>query len=66
MHKKVTLNFNEQAKQMLHILQDHLQTQDQESAWLLLKLKFKSLYELGVSAGRSYEKEGVYPYTSLD
>ena len=51
---------------MLHILQDHLQMHDHESAALLLKLKFKSLYELGVSAGRSYEKEGVYPYTSLD
>ena len=66
MHKKATLNFKEQAEQMLRILEERLNVHDHHGAELLLKLKFKSLYELGVSSGRLYEKEGVYPYSSFD
>lgn len=66
MPSKSKLDFKTQAEQMLHILEERLQVGDLESAKQLLIIKFKNLYELGVSSGRLYEREGVYPYTSLD
>ncbi|MEY3182586.1 MAG: hypothetical protein RLZ35_571 [Pseudomonadota bacterium] len=66
MPQKNTLDFKAQATQMLDILEERLHLGDTESAKQLLVLKFKSLYEIGVAAGRLYEREGIYPYTAFD
>jgi len=52
------LDFNAQAVQMLGMVE----RRDKESATRFLRLKFKSLYEQGVIAGRIYEKEGKSPF----
>jgi len=64
--QKNILDFKAQATQMLHILEENLNSGETDMATQLLILKFKSLYEMGVASGRLYEREGVYPYTSLE
>ncbi len=69
-NKTTTLNldFKQQAEQILKVVEARLKTNqpDQRRAALnLMLLKFKSLYEQGVSSGRLYEREGIYPYSSI-
>ena len=61
-----SLNFRVQAEQLLTILENRLQTSQRQQALELLVLKFKTLYDQGVASGRLYEREGIYPYTSLN
>ncbi len=60
------LDFREQAEQMLRIIEARLNGGQRNAAVEFLILKFKALYEQGVSSGRLYEKEGIYPYTSFN
>ena len=60
------LDFRSQAEQMMEIIDSRITTGNRQAAIELLILKFKTLYEQGVSSGRLYEKEGVYPYTPID
>ena len=60
------LNFRQQAEQMLKIIEGRLQTGQRQAALEFLILKFKALYEQGISSGRTYERTGIYPYTSMD
>ncbi|MES2211769.1 MAG: hypothetical protein V4490_01345 [Pseudomonadota bacterium] len=57
-----TLDFAQQAEQMMAILENRLQSGQKDMVKNLLILKFKTLYELGVASGRLYEAEGVFPY----
>lgn len=57
------LDFRAQAEQMMRIIETRLQLGQRNAAVEFLILKFKALYEQGVSSGRLYEKEGIYPYT---
>lgn len=57
------LDFRAQAEQMMRIIEARLTVGQRNAAIEFLILKFKALYEQGVSSGRLYEKEGVYPYT---
>ena len=59
------LDFRAQAEQMMRIIEARLKQGQRQPALELLILKFKALYEQGVASGRLYEKEGVYPYTSI-
>lgn len=56
------LDFDEQAEQLLQIIETRLAIGERDIAKQYLAFKFQSLYEQGVSNGRRYEKEGVYPY----
>lgn len=60
------LDFRAQAEQMLNIIEARLENGQRGAAIEFLILKFKALYEQGVSSGRLYEKEGLYPYTSFN
>ncbi|MFI4937024.1 MAG: hypothetical protein ACHQJ6_00755 [Candidatus Berkiellales bacterium] len=66
MSDRNVLDFRSQAEQMLRIIQARLDQGQENAAIEFLILKFKALYEQGVSSGRLYEKEGIYPYTSLN
>lgn len=57
------LDFRAQAEQMMRIIEARLQIGQRHAAVEFLILKFKALYEQGVSSGRIYEKEGIFPYT---
>ncbi len=61
-----TLDFRGQAEQMMRIIEGRLHIGQRQAALEFLILKFKALYEQGVISGRQYEKEGIYPYTSID
>lgn len=65
MADKNILDFREQAEQMMRIIESRLQMGQRQPAVEFLILKFKALYEQGVSSGRLYEKEGIYPYTTF-
>jgi len=60
------LDFRAQAEQMMRIIEARLKVGQRNAAIEFLILKFKALYEQGVSGGRLYEKEGVFPYTAFD
>jgi len=66
MPQRSVLNFRTQAEQILAIMEDRLQTGHRQQALEFLILKFKTLYDQGVASGRLYEREGVYPYASID
>lgn len=66
MSSNMILDFKAQADQMMRIIESRLRTGQKQAASEFLVLKFKALYEQGVTAGRLYEKEGVYPYSSID
>ncbi len=57
------LDFRAQAEQMMRIIESRLQVGQRNSALEFLILKFKALYEQGVSSGKIYENQGIYPYT---
>lgn len=57
------LDFRVQAEQMMRILEHRLKQNQRSTGVEFLILKFKALYEQGVSSGRLYETEGIYPYT---
>ena len=57
------LDFREQAEQMMRIIETRLPLGQRATAIEFLILKFKALYEQGVSSGRLYEREGIFPYT---
>lgn len=56
------LDFPNQAEQLLQLIEDRLQADHRAAALEYLIFKFKSLYEQGVSNGRLYEQEGIFPY----
>jgi hypothetical protein len=60
------LDFRAQAEQMMRIIEARLQVGQRNAGIEFLILKFKALYEQGVSSGRLYEKEGIYPYTPFN
>ncbi|MBI2790443.1 MAG: hypothetical protein HYX61_00680 [Gammaproteobacteria bacterium] len=57
------LDFRAQAEQMMRIIETRLQAGQRGAAVEFLILKFKALYEQGVSSGKLYESEGIFPYT---
>lgn len=57
------LDFRAQAEQMMRIVESRLEVGQRQAAVEFLILKFKALYEQGVSSGRLYEREGAFPYT---
>jgi len=59
------LDFRVQAEQMMRIVESRLKVGQRAQALEFVVLKFKALYEQGVLSGRKYEREGVYPYTSI-
>ena len=63
MADKNVLDFRAQAEQMMNIVESRLSQGQRQMALEFMVLKFKALYEQGVSSGRLYEKEGVFPYT---
>jgi hypothetical protein len=56
------LDFNEQAEQLLEIIENRLALGNRDAAKEYLAYKFQSLYTQGVANGRRYEKEGEYPF----
>ncbi len=66
MAEKQVLDFRQQAEQMVQIIEGRLKIGQRAAAVEFLILKFKALFEQGVAGGRRYEKEGIYPYTSMD
>ncbi len=60
------LDFRAQAQQMLQIVETRLQSGQRAAALDFLVLKFKALYEQGIASGQLYEREGIYPYESLN
>lgn len=60
------LDFEAQAEQLMNIIQPQIESGNVEAAKQIIILKLKSLYEQGVSSGRRYEKEGVYPFFAAD
>lgn len=66
MKKEQKLDFHAQAEQMLNIIEPRINAGQKQAALNFLILKFKSLYEQGISNGRLYEREGIYPYNSID
>ena len=56
------LDFNTQAEQLLELMESRLKSGQRDAALQYLYFKLKSVYELGVAAGRRYEKDGEYPY----
>lgn len=65
MTNRNVLDFRAQAEQMMRIIEARLKVGQRTAAVEFLILKFKALYEQGVSGGRLYETEGVYPYTAF-
>ncbi len=65
MANKNVLDFRAQAEQMMKITEARLNQGQKEMAVDFMVLKFKALYEQGISSGRLYEKEGIYPYTPI-
>lgn len=63
MSDRNVLDFRAQAEQMMRIIETRLQVGQRDSALQFLILKFKALYEQGVSSGRIYENQGIFPYT---
>ncbi len=63
MSDRNVLDFRAQAEQMMRIIESRLQVGQRNSALEFLILKFKALYEQGVSSGRLYENQGIFPYT---
>lgn len=63
MSDRNVLDFRAQAEQMMRIIESRLQVGQRNSALEFLILKFKALYEQGVSSGRIYENQGIFPYT---
>lgn len=59
---KRILDFNQQAEQLLDIIQSRLSVGQRDVAKQYLIFKFQSLYEQGVVNGRQYEREGIYPF----
>ncbi len=57
------LDFRAQAEQMMRIIETRLEAGQRNAAIEFLILKFKALYEQGVSSGKLYENEGIFPYT---
>ncbi len=57
------LDFRAQAEQMMRIIESRLQVGQRNAAIEFLILKFKALYEQGVSSGRLYENQGIFPYS---
>lgn len=62
MANKNVLDFRAQAEQLMKITEARLQQGQRQMAVDFMVLKFKALYEQGVSSGRAYEKQGIYPY----
>jgi len=62
---KNVLDFRAQAEQMMRIIEARLQNNQRGPALEFMILKFKALFEQGVSSGRIYERDGVYPYSSV-
>lgn len=60
------LDFRAQAEQMMRIVESRLEIGQRQAAIEFLILKFKALYEQGVSSGRLYEREGAFPYTPYE
>ena len=60
------LDFRAQAEQMMRIVESRLQVGQRNAAIEFLILKFKALYEQGVSSGRLYENQGIFPYTPFE
>lgn len=60
------LDFEEQAEQMLRIIEQRLDDNNRDTALKFLVLKFKSLYEQGVVGGKKYAREGIYPFMPID
>jgi len=56
------LDFPAQAEQFLQLIEQRLQSGHRDAALQYLIFKFKTLYEQGVTSGRLYEQEGVFPY----
>lgn len=63
MSDRNVLDFRAQAEQMMRIIESRIQVGQRNSALEFLILKFKALYEQGVSSGRLYENQGIFPYT---
>jgi hypothetical protein len=63
---KNVLDFRAQAEQMLRIIEARLKQGQRQPSLDLLVLKFKALYEQGVSSGRLYEQEGIFPYEPIN
>lgn len=59
------LDFREQAEQLLQMIESRLDNGQRHAAVEFLILKFKALYEQGVSSGQLYEKQGIFPYTTF-
>ncbi len=57
------LDFRAQAEQMMRIIETRIEAGQRNAAIEFLILKFKALYEQGVSSGKLYENEGIFPYT---
>jgi hypothetical protein len=55
------LDFNNQAEQLLQIIETRLSVGHRDAALQYLIFKFKSLYEQGLANGRLVEREGS-PY----
>ncbi|MAZ43982.1 MAG: hypothetical protein CMF48_02215 [Legionellales bacterium] len=66
MSNRYILDFKAQANQMLEIVESRLVVGQREAALELLTLKFKVLYEQGVSSGQLYESRGAYPFTAIE
>lgn len=60
------LDFEAQAEQLMRIIEPQLASGNRDAAKKLVELKLKSIFEQGVSSGRLYEREGVYPFLSVD
>jgi hypothetical protein len=62
--KRIVLDFQAQAEQALQLIESRVKTGSKESAKQFLVLKFKTLYEQGVIAGKDYVREGISPFES--
>lgn len=56
------LDFDTQAKKILALVEARLNSGHRDAALQYLTFKFKTLYEQGVANGKSYERDGVFPY----
>ena len=64
--KRIVLDFRAQAEQTLQLLESRVKTGSREAAKQFLILKFKTLYEQGVIAGKDYVREGISPFEPAD
>ena len=60
------VDFRAQADQMIQLIEAKLETHQRIIALEFMVSKFKTLFEQGISSGRRYEREGIYPYPSLN